>query len=724
MPTLEIQSFKFLVRRQLSTNLIYSNLKNSLLSIATLFILLNSLDSIANDAPFCWKAYPNTSGSQCHDEKSDAIDDFESKGLPYSLMSEQYSLDIADENIRYNFKMPDEDVYVGPWVYTPQHSNVNPLPTYDTEEAAFTALSDFLMEQRLSATQQHPCYPYSVLVPGLEWISTRSRYGISYTEYKVNDHTFYNGDYWGNVAPYRYVPCEEHGPGSRFINRHRTVQCPLGSLQIYDPDLQMCVNRNRARVTQNARYKLGVPPNVCPPKEANPCSPANGEKSQTETDYSLANGTLKVQRTYNSQAIEDGYISMGPRWRHNYSQRFNGYEQPMDDQGVQAHPYPALTQTSYYDTPRNACYQGWNELKSSIYGGLLANSTAYYISGLCQIRNGSEYVLKLPIINTLNHKFDTGTYYGINYISRGNGTVSVFSRKSGQWQSLYPGQSSLTSNDTGWIFKAVDGSTEEYDSDGKLISKTSATHQTTLYHYGDDGRLQSVTGHYGDTLTYDYDDSGFLTTITTPDGDLGYSYDTEGRLIRVTYPDNRSRQYHYENSQFPYHLTGITDEKNNRFASWAYDSNGKAILSEHSAGADRVSFVYNSDGTTTVTDAAGAERIYHFTVQQGQMRVDHIEGDRCATCSSGDIQAYTYDSNGFIASKTDWNGNTITYTRDEQGRELSRTEASGTPQARTITTTWDTTLNRPLAVTEPEQRTEYTYDTEGRLLSRQQSAIQ
>jgi YD repeat-containing protein len=106
------------------------------------------------------------------------------------------------------------------------------------------------------------------------------------------------------------------------------------------------------------------------------------------------------------------------------------------------------------------------------------------------------------------------------------------------------------------------------------------------------------------------------------------------------------------------------------------------------------------------------------------MKVDHVEGDRCTTCSGGDIQAYTYDSNGFIASKTDWNGNTMTYTRDDQGRELSRTEAPGTPQARTVTTTWDTTLNKPLVITEPERVTEYTYDAEGRLLNRQQSNIQ
>lgn len=135
-----------------------------------------------------------------------------------------------------------------------------------------------------------------------------------------------------------------------------------------------------------------------------------------------------------------------------------------------------------------------------------------------------------------------------------------------------------------------------------------------------------------------------------------------------------------------------------------------------------MAFAYNADGTTTVTDAAGAERTYHFAVIQGDLKVTQIDGDRCTTCANGGIQAYTYDSNGFVASQTDWNGQVTTFTRDAQGRELSRIEAAGTPEARTVTTTWDTTLNKPLVVTEPERITAYTYDANGRLLTRQQRA--
>jgi YD repeat-containing protein len=311
---------------------------------------------------------------------------------------------------------------------------------------------------------------------------------------------------------------------------------------------------------------------------------------------------------------------------------------------------------------------------------------------------------------------------GVRVITQPNGRLYAYEyiNISRNYKQLYPGITSLLHLEDGWVHHALGGLVEIYSADGLLQSSKDAKGYITTFNYNGDDKLESVVGPFGDTLTYHYGESGYLASITTPDGDVEYGYDTSGRLVNVTYPDNLTRKYHYEDSRFPNHLTGITDENGDRYATWSYDEEGRAILSEHADGAEQVKFAYNSDGTTTVTDAAGAERIYHFTVQQGQMKVDHIEGDRCATCSGGDIQAYTYDSNGFIASKTDWNGNTMTYTRDEQGRELSRTEGSGTPEARTVTTTWDTALNKPLVITEPERIIEYTYDTDGRLLSKQQ----
>jgi YD repeat-containing protein len=82
-----------------------------------------------------------------------------------------------------------------------------------------------------------------------------------------------------------------------------------------------------------------------------------------------------------------------------------------------------------------------------------------------------------------------------------------------------------------------------------------------------------------------------------------------------------------------------------------------------------------------------------------------------------------YDANGYLTSYTNWNGVTTTYTRNAAGQELSRTEAAGTAEARTITTEWHTDFPSPIRITEPHRITEYLYDARGRLLTQQVRAL-
>ena len=91
--------------------------------------------------------------------------------------------------------------------------------------------------------------------------------------------------------------------------------------------------------------------------------------------------------------------------------------------------------------------------------------------------------------------------------------------------------------------------------------------------------------------------------------------------------------------------------------------------------------------------------------------------------SGTDTMSMSYDANGYLASETDWKGNITTYVHDAQGRETSRTEASGTAQARTITPQWDTTLNVPTQITAPGKVTTYSYDAQGHLLSRSEQSV-
>lgn len=100
------------------------------------------------------------------------------------------------------------------------------------------------------------------------------------------------------------------------------------------------------------------------------------------------------------------------------------------------------------------------------------------------------------------------------------------------------------------------------------------------YAYDDRGHLKSVTDYRGNVLTFFYNDAGRLTSVQSKDGtEIRYSYSDAGNLTNVILPGGISKTYHYENPTFPRHLTGITDENGNRFATWTYNSAGLVISS-------------------------------------------------------------------------------------------------------------------------------------------------
>ena len=79
-------------------------------------------------------------------------------------------------------------------------------------------------------------------------------------------------------------------------------------------------------------------------------------------------------------------------------------------------------------------------------------------------------------------------------------------------------------------------------------------------------------------------------------------------------------------------------------------------------------------------------------------------------------ETFTYDLNGYLASKTDWKGVTTNYSYDlARNLEIRRTEAVGTPEERTITTEWHPDYRLRTRVVEPGRETLYSYDAQGRL---------
>ena len=347
-------------------------------------------------------------------------------------------------------------------------------------------------------------------------------------------------------------------------------------------------------------------------------------------------------------------------------------------------------------------------------------------------------------------------------IIRGGGKAYTFKLVSGAWASDADINGQLTSQlnaaggITEWTYTTEDMEVEHYNPVGQLISITDRAGQTTTLSYSDGsatlpnggyvldatgapttailpaGRLIRITDAYQHSINLGYDASSHIVKMTDPAGGIyGYAYDVNNNLVSVTYPDNKTKQYLYENATYPHALTGITDENGNRFATYAYDSNGRAISTEHAGGAERAALTYNT-GSTDITDAIGTVRTQTYQVVQGVLKVGGTTqpgGSGCGASASN----MTYDTNGNIASRTDFNGNLTTYVYDlARNLETSRTEGLTTAGAktaatRTINTTWNATYRLPASITEQDtsgasavtlRTTSFTYDPSGNLLTK------
>jgi YD repeat-containing protein len=281
----------------------------------------------------------------------------------------------------------------------------------------------------------------------------------------------------------------------------------------------------------------------------------------------------------------------------------------------------------------------------------------------------------------------------------------------------------LSKTATGWQFISTNNERFTFDTSGKLTQWSNA--HGAVHQFAYSGNQVTVTDNLGNSLSFTEDADHQPLTLSAPGVQISYGYNVAKRLTSVARAvggETTQRQFHYEDSRNNSWLTGITDERGVRYATWSYDDKGRAISSEHADGADKVTVAYNADGTVSVTNELGKVAKYSFQYIKGVRRITSIQGEPSANCPNSN-SSFTYDSNGLLKTKTDNKGVLTTYAYNTRGLEVSRTEASGTAQARTITTDWHPTLFLPLVVTEPNQITRYHYDDQGRQLSRTVNAL-
>src|SRR6266571_4510919 len=201
--------------------------------------------------------------------------------------------------------------------------------------------------------------------------------------------------------------------------------------------------------------------------------------------------------------------------------------------------------------------------------------------------------------------------------------------------------------------------------------------------------------------------------FTNSDDDSVETYDANGRLVSIASRTGIVQTLSYDSLL---RLSSVIDSFG-RSLTFTYDVQGRATSSQHAGGANGVTLVFNPDNTTTETDALNTSRTYTFQTVFRLVKNTAVD-QPCVNGCGLSASASTYDSKGFIASSTDWNGNRTNYTHDTRGLETSRTEgltsAGGTTaQTRTISTQWHPMFRLPVGVAEPLRITSYVYNGDG-----------
>ncbi|MFC5740230.1 RHS repeat-associated core domain-containing protein [Dyella tabacisoli] len=331
-----------------------------------------------------------------------------------------------------------------------------------------------------------------------------------------------------------------------------------------------------------------------------------------------------------------------------------------------------------------------------------------------------------------------GSTYVTHSMVRADGSTKYFRPDGSEFPHFAgtPVETLVPQADGSWTFTSGTDLVETYDAQGRLTSLWDKAGALRTLSYDSNNRLQSVTDARGRSLNFTYqiaDDLTQVVLMTTPAGEsYVYTLDRLSNLLSVDYPGGKTRRYVYENANLINAITGVFDENGSRYETVTYDGAGHATSSflapDIANGTIELNrFGYYYDWSMDVTDPLGKTRTFSFSTINGVQNLTAVSAP-CVSCGAT-MQSKNYDSAGYPANATDFNGSTTLYTYDDtRGLETQRVEASNdtaTPSAkRTIQTAWHPQFRLP-----SERRTfnasntlitkmDWVYNARGQVLAR------
>jgi len=280
------------------------------------------------------------------------------------------------------------------------------------------------------------------------------------------------------------------------------------------------------------------------------------------------------------------------------------------------------------------------------------------------------------------------------------------------------------------VFK--DGRVHRFNSSGKLISLVDRNGNQTFLTYVS-GRLSSITDPFGRVLNVATNANGRVLSISDSLGTIAsYTYGASNELLTVSYADNSKNNFSYVSVPSGLALASVTDALGNVIEQHDYDARGRGITSQAHGGVGKYTLSYVSATETDVTDALGRVTKYFFHRVKASTVVDRIEG-LCGCGGGSQTQSWTYDSQMNVASHTNALNQTVTYTYDMNGNELSGTGVLGTSTFTynqfgevltatdamngVTTNTYDAAGNLSSVTDALDNAANFTYDVRGELLT-------
>ncbi len=242
-----------------------------------------------------------------------------------------------------------------------------------------------------------------------------------------------------------------------------------------------------------------------------------------------------------------------------------------------------------------------------------------------------------------------------------------------------------------------------------------------------------------------------LQTLTGPASELvKFDYNTAGHLRLITWPDARAREFRYEDTRFPWALTGLIDESGKLIGKYGYDDQGRAVATERGDGLDAYSVTYGSGPSWKITESLDPDQATlwrdHWWVGPADTQVQlpnqtwlslqfvdvlgvprparqsQPAGAGCTASSS----ALTYDAHANVTQRDDFNGNRSCHGYD-MARNLETSRVEGLDKtavcgdltkdgaklpigSRKTATAWHPDWRLETKRTEPRRITRYVYN--------------